>query len=49
MTGRLAACRRAIQRLLVIVKEDYEAGRYSSITEAENDLRKRAKRDLNCK
>jgi hypothetical protein len=46
--GKDAVCRRAIQRLLELVKEDYEAGRYSSTTEAENDFRKLAKRDTNC-
>ena len=38
--GRHAAYRRAVQRLLEIVRKKYEAGEYHSTTEAEFVLRK---------
>jgi hypothetical protein len=33
--GKSAACHRAIQRILVCIREHYESGQYQSITDAE--------------
>jgi hypothetical protein len=46
--NKTAACRRAIQRILSIIKNNYETGKYSNYTEAENDFRELVKGDLNC-
>jgi hypothetical protein len=35
-----APCRRAIERILALVKSHYDNGRYSSRTEAESDFRR---------
>jgi hypothetical protein len=47
--GKSAACRRAIQRILVRMKEHCESGQYQSTTEAENEFRRLAGADLACK
>jgi hypothetical protein len=47
--GKGAACRRAIQRILVRIKEHYESGQYQSITDAENEFRRLVESDLACK
>ena len=39
------SCRRAIQRILALVKTNCEYGEYSSQTEAENGFRKLVERD----
>ena len=44
-----AACRRAIQRILVRTKEHYENGQYESTTDAENEFRRLVESDLACK
>ncbi len=44
-----AACRRAIQRILVRIKEHYESGEYRSIIEAESGFRRLVESDLACK
>ena len=38
--GRHAAYRRAVQRILNVVKKNYESGKYSNTTEAEFAFRK---------
>jgi hypothetical protein len=38
--GKSAACRRAIERILVRMKEHCESGRYHSTTEAGNEFRR---------
>jgi hypothetical protein len=43
-----AACRRAIQRILALMKKDYEAGRYNAHTEAENEFRRLVENDERC-
>ena len=47
--GKDAACRRAIQRILALMKKDYEAGRYKTVTEAESEFRKLVEREENCR
>jgi hypothetical protein len=47
--GKSAACRRAIQRILVRMKEHCESGQYQSTTEAENEFRRLVESDLSCK
>ncbi len=47
--NKTAVCRRAIQRILGMVKKDYERGKYGSHTEAENDLRRLVDREEACK
>jgi len=47
--NKSAACRRAIQRILDVVKKDYERGKYGSHTEAENDFRRLVDREEACK
>jgi hypothetical protein len=47
--NKSAACRRAIQRILVRIKERYESGQYRSATEAENEFRNLVESDLACK
>lgn len=44
-----AACRRAIQRILVRIKEHCESGQYQSTTDAENEFRRLVVSDLACK
>jgi hypothetical protein len=44
-----AGCRRAIQRILVRIKEHYESGQYQSTTDAENEFRRLVESDLACK
>lgn len=38
-TGKDAACRRAIERILDGVKKSYESGKYEDASEAERDFR----------
>jgi hypothetical protein len=47
--NKTAACRRAIQRILDVVKKDYERGKYGSHTEAESDFRRLVEREEACK
>jgi hypothetical protein len=47
--GKDASCRRAIQRILALLKKDYEAGRYQTTTEAENEFRRLVENDQACK
>jgi hypothetical protein len=49
MVNKPATCRRAIQRILVRIKEHYESGQYQSITDAENEFRRLVESDLACK
>jgi hypothetical protein len=44
-----AACRRAIQRILAMVKKNYEAGEYGSETEAEHAFRHFVQRQGTCR
>jgi hypothetical protein len=44
-----AACRRAIQRILVRIKERYENSQYKSTADAENEFRRLVESDLACK
>ncbi len=44
-----AACRRAIQRILVRIKEHYESGEYRSTIEAGSEFRRLVESDLACK
>jgi hypothetical protein len=44
-----ATCRRAIQRIMVRIKEHCENGEYRSTTEAENEFRRLVESDLACK
>jgi len=47
--NKTATCRRAIQRILVRIKEHYETGQYKSTTDAENEFRRLVESDLACK
>ena len=47
--NKSAACRRAIQRILGVIKNNYETGKYSNYTEAETDFRSLVEGDVNCK
>jgi hypothetical protein len=47
--GKSAACRRAIQRILVRIKEHCESGQYQSATDAEAEFRRLVGTDLACK
>jgi hypothetical protein len=47
--NKSSACRRAIQRILAVVKENFEAGKYKSSVEAESDFRQLVGRDETCK
>ena len=47
--NKSAACRRAIHRILVRIKEHCESGQYKSTTEAANEFRRLAESDLACK
>ena len=44
-----APCRRAIQRLLAVVKKNYEEGKYKTHTEAESEFRKMVESEEACK
>ena len=46
--GRHAAYRHAVQRVLEIVRKNYESGEYHSTTEAELMLRKLVEQEPNC-
>jgi hypothetical protein len=46
--GKSAACRRAIQRVLELVKKDYDAGGHSP-TEAEREFRRLVENEEACK
>jgi hypothetical protein len=48
-TGKTPACRRAILRILAVVKANYEAGHYESDGEAENAFRRLVKGKKACK
>lgn len=43
--GKDAVCRRAIERILDIIKKSYENGKYQSSTEAERDFRQLVEHD----
>ena len=45
--GKDAAFRRAIERILDVVKKNYASGQYPSLTEAERDFRQRVEREEN--
>jgi hypothetical protein len=47
--NKTATCRRAIQRILVRIKEHCETGQYQSTTDAENEFRRLVDTDLACK
>jgi hypothetical protein len=44
-----ASCRRAIERILELVKRDYEAGGHRSTTDAEREFRRLVENDQACK
>ena len=43
------SCRRAIERLLQLVKKDYESGGHNSTAEAEREFRRLVENDSTCK
>lgn len=48
--NKTATCRRAIQRILVHIKEKHcESGQYQSATDAESEFRRLVESDLACK
>jgi hypothetical protein len=47
--GKNAACRRAIERILVRIKAHCESGQYQTPTDAENEFRRLVETDLACK
>lgn len=47
--NKSAASRRAIQRILVIVKKNFEEGKYNNDVEAEADFRQLVGRNEGCK
>jgi hypothetical protein len=47
--NKSAACRRAIQRILAIVKSNFEDGKYKNDVEAEAKFRHSVDRDESCK
>jgi hypothetical protein len=47
--GKSAVCRRAIQRILAVVKKNFEDGKYENDVEAEADFRQLVDRDEGCK
>jgi hypothetical protein len=47
--GKDPASRRAIERILVVIKKSYENGQYQSPTEAERDFRQLVERKKNGK
>ena len=46
--NKSAACRRAIQRILAVVKKNFEDGKYRNHVEAEADFRQLVDRDEGC-
>ena len=48
-TNKSALCRRAIQRILAVVKKNFEDGKYENDVEAEADFRRLVDRDEGCK
>jgi hypothetical protein len=44
-----AVCRSAIQRILAVVKKNFECGKYKNDVEAEADFRQLVDRDEGCK
>ena len=47
-TGRSAACRRAIQRILAAVKKNFADGKYKNHVEAESAFRQLVDGDEGC-
>ncbi len=47
--NKSASCRRAIQRILAVVKKNFEDGKYKNDVEAEADFRQLVDRDEGCK
>ncbi len=47
--NKSATCRRAIQRILLRIKEHCESGQYKTTTDAENEFRRLVDSDLACK
>jgi hypothetical protein len=47
--NKSAAWRRAIQRILAVVKKNFEEGNYKNDVEAEADFRQLVDRDEGCK
>jgi len=47
--NKSAACRRAIQRILAVMKKNFEDGKYKNDVEAEADFRQLVDRDEGCK
>ena len=47
--NKSAACRRALQRILAVVKKNVEDGKYKNDVEAEADFRQLVDRDEGCK
>jgi len=47
--NKSASCRRAIQRILVRIKEHCESGQYNSTTAAENEFRRLVESHLACR
>ena len=47
--NKSAACRRAIQLILAVVKKTFEDGKYKNAVEAEADFRQLVNRDEGCK
>jgi len=47
--NKSAACRRAIQRTLAVIKKKAEDGEYKNHVEAESDFRQRVEREDACK
>jgi predicted transcriptional regulator len=48
-SNKSAVCRRAIQRILAVVKKNFEDGKYKDDVEAEADFRRLVDRDEGCK
>ena len=48
-TDKNSACRRAIQRILAVVKKNFEDGKYKNGVEAEAEFRQLMDRDDACK
>jgi hypothetical protein len=47
--GKSPACRRAVLRVLAIVKTNVESGKYKTPVEAESDFRERVDREKSCR
>ena len=47
--NKSAPCHRAIQRILAVVKKNFEDGKYKNDVEAEADFRQLVDRDEGCK